>query len=145
MAGGTVVLAVAAVGVLIAVGVAAADDGYVRERSETYALHDIEGNPHPSCRGETWIGQTTSNTIEAYSLVRCPADVRPAFSRAYVAIHSGSPLPAASRDETCLDCSTITASTSTSGGPPGTTWCALGHDNIGAELIEAYRNVCITT
>lgn len=115
---------------------------YARQSSASYSLVDSNHNPHPTCRGRVWIGQTTANYIEAYSSVTCASNTRPNINRTYVGIYSGSPFPLASRDHGCFECPVITASTSVQGGAPGTRYCATGLGTLGPQKIEGSGTAC---
>lgn len=106
-------------------------DGYARQNRVAYPIKDAYGHVHPSCTGEAWIGQTTSNSIQATSRVTC-GPARPASNQTETTITNGPGLAErlASKKEVCADCSTVIASASHPGGSPGTQYCVQGFGAI---------------
>jgi hypothetical protein len=101
---------------------------YVRNSSVSYDLRDAFGHPHPRCRGFAFIGQTVSNTIEAYSTVRCTGNgiLATASTTTSIKHEPGTLTHIAQRLDKCVDCGFVVASVSTRGAGPGTRFCVQG-------------------
>lgn len=80
-----------------------------------------------SCTGTTWIGQTTSNSIQATVTISCPAAV--GHLRGDIFLRRNSNFTAvASKANANFNIRYVSASTSTPGGSSGTRWCAHGQE-----------------
>jgi hypothetical protein len=113
---------------------------YARENS--VAIHIVKnGAEHPYCTGQAWIGQTTTNSIEAYTSISCTARV--SFARADVHIDRGSPLPEVSGTQGCDDCNGVTAAVSTT-GMSGVQFCVVALADTGLQFAEGGGTTCIT-
>jgi hypothetical protein len=113
---------------------------YARENS--VAIHLVRnGAEHPFCTGRAWIGQTTTNSIEAYTSVS--GGTRVSFARADVHINRDSPLPEVSGTQGCDDCDGVTAAVSTPGASGGR-FCVVALADTGLQFAEGGGTACIT-
>jgi hypothetical protein len=141
------ILAISAVTLLFAASPAAAQD-YVRNSSISYDLRDGFGRPHPTCRGFAFIGQTVSNTIEAYSTVRCSGNgIMPAASvTTFIKREPQTLNYVAQKLDNCVDCRYVVASVNTPGAAPGSRFCVQGSGHFFAAIQgNGSGTTCIVT
>jgi hypothetical protein len=112
---------------------------YIRQSSSSFTFY------RGTCTGETWIGQTTSNSIQAIVTLRCSGQA--GFLTGEIILRkNGSFTPTARNVRSANTARYLSASTSAYGGSPRTRWCAQGHGEAGNVAVTAGDStVCITT
>jgi hypothetical protein len=100
---------------------AVAQDEYVVQRTVNFDL-ETDGKVKGHCKGEVWIGRTTSGSVQASTTVRCPSErlQLQAHLSVYAPGEFGIPFD---REWGCDFCSSYSIATSEPGGPG---WCAFG-------------------
>jgi hypothetical protein len=96
-------------------------DEYLAERRATFAISNPAGQPGP-CRGEVWIGLTTSGLVEGTTTVRCSGQAQ--FLEAQVVVYAPGEIKIALDEYTqCGLCRGVSVAYSERGGRG---WCVRG-------------------
>lgn len=124
---------------------------YVRQNSATYVPVNGEagGKPSDDCVGKVVIGQTTTNSIQAYSELTCGNPYAISGTETWIAPPNNGLERLAEHKSVCNtgDCRYVTAAVSMPGGPSGTTYCghAFGTNSWPGRVFHGGTSTCITT
>jgi hypothetical protein len=114
---------------------AAAEPEYVQQKRATYVPDDVDngGKPNSDCIGEVFIGQTTTNSIHAYSTLECKHPYAITSTETWIAPGPDTLDRLAEKTEVCNkgDCTYVIATVNLPGGAPGSEYCVGGHGTFG--------------
>ena len=144
-------LASAVLTTMAIVPAAHAEPQYIEQATVTYGYTVPFGSVSEFCTGKAFIGQLSTNQIEAYSESICTGFMLFNSTETWIRPEPNTLESLANNMSTCSlgpsePCTSVTAATSIPGGPPGTQYCVTGFGNASTgEDHLGSGGVCITT
>lgn len=128
-----------------------AEPQYIEQAGVTYIYRVPFGSVSEFCKGKAFIGQLSTNKIEAYSESTCSGFMLFNSTETWIRPEPNTLESLSHNMSTCAlgpsePCGYVTAATSISGGPPGTEYCVSGFGNASTgEDHVGGGQICITT